>query len=78
MKNRYTISLQAINALRVMQRISGLIARCQISVEHMSFFTLNEKNNSCFNFVVNAEDRSLNLLVKQLHRISDLREIKVS
>lgn len=77
-KNIYVISALSENTLRVLQRMAGMFARHRLNIEQLNVFETNNKGTSYFNIIVHSNDKTIETLVKQLQRIIEVFEVKVT
>lgn len=74
----YVISVVTENTLRVLQRIAGIFARHRLNIEQMNVFETKNKGTSCFSIVIHSDAKTTDRLIKQLQRIIELLEVKIS
>lgn len=78
MKYIYVISAITENALRVLQRMAGILARHRLNIEQLNVFETQHKGISCFSIVIHSDAKTTDRLIKQLERIIELMEVKIS
>lgn len=78
MKYIYALSVVTENTTRVLQRMAGIFARNRLNIEQLTVFETGNKGTSFFNIVIHSDARSLSRVVKQLQRIVELLEVKIS
>ena len=78
MESVYVITVVSENTLRVMQRMAGLFARHRLHVMQMNVFETANKGTSYFNIVIQSDALRIEKVVKQLQRIIELLEVKIS
>lgn len=78
MKNIYVVSLFTANTLRVLQRIAGIFARHRLNIEQMNVFETSNKGTSHFNIVIHSDEKTIDRVIKQLERIIELLEVKIT
>lgn len=75
MKHSFFLSITADNALRVLQRITTVLARHRINIEQLTVFETKFKGVSHFSIGIYVEENLVNKVVKQLQRIIEVQEI---
>ncbi len=78
MKYIYVISIMTENTLRVLQRIASIFSRYRLNVEQMNIFETGNKGISHFNIVIHADEKTTTNVIKQLQRVFELLEVKIS
>ena len=77
-EDRYVLSVMTENTLRVLQRMAGLFARHRVNIEQLNVCEIGASGLSSFNIVIYSSEHKVNLVVKQLERIFELKEVKIS
>lgn len=77
MKQHYALSIVTENSLRVLQRMSGILARNRLNVEQLTVFSQESQETSRFHMIIQSEPKRIEHVVKQLQRMIELLEIKV-
>lgn len=78
MEKIFFISLTTENTLRVLQRISTVFSRQRVNIEQLNVFETKKQGISHFSIVIHANDIALEKLVKQLKKIIELLDVRVS
>ncbi len=78
MKNIYFLSLTSENSLRVLQRITAVLAKHRVNIEQLTVFETKCKGISHFNIMICVEDHLINKIVKQLERIIEIHEVHLN
>lgn len=78
MKYIYVISALTENTLRVLQRMVGTFTRHRLNIEQLNVFETDNKGTSYFNIIIHSDDKTVDKLIKQLQRIIELLEVKVT
>jgi acetolactate synthase-1/3 small subunit len=78
MKKVFVISATTENALRVLQRVSGIFARHRINIQQLNVFAIGTKNQSHFNITVHGDSKTVVLVVKKLQRVIELFDVKIT
>jgi acetolactate synthase-1/3 small subunit len=78
MQKVYIISATTENALRVLQRISGIFARHRLNIQQLNVFATANKNVSFFNITVHSDEKTVTLVVKKLQRVIELLDVKIT
>lgn len=78
MKYIYVISALTENTLRVLQRMVGTFTRHRLNIEQLNVFETDNKGTSYFNIIIHSDDKTVDKLIKQLRRIIELMEVKVT
>ncbi|MGA2654431.1 MAG: ACT domain-containing protein [Gammaproteobacteria bacterium] len=74
----YMITATTENALRVLQRISGIFARHRLNIQQLNVFATANKNISFFNITVHGDEKTVVLVVKKLQRVVELLDVKIT
>lgn len=74
----YVISIVAENELRVLQRITTVLARHRLNIIHMNVHKIHASNNSYFNMTFQSETKTIDRVMKQLNRIIELLEVTIN
>ena len=75
--NMYVISIITQNTLCVLQRVAGMFSRYRINIEHINIAPHIE-NLSYWHIVIHSDDdERINLLVKQVNKIIEIKDIKI-
>ena len=77
-QNIYVISALTENTLRVLQRIAGMFARHRLNIEQLNVFETNNKGTSHFHIIVHSNDKAIEKVIKQLQRIIEIFEVKIT
>jgi acetolactate synthase I/III small subunit len=78
MQKVFMISATTENALRVLQRISGIFARHRLNIQQLNVFATGNKNISHFNITVHGDTKTVVLVVKKLQRVIELFDVKIT
>lgn len=78
MRYIYIISIVGENTLRALQRMIGIFIRQQVNIEQMNILTTEDKLVSHCSIVVHVNEKVIEKLLKQLSRIIELCEVKIS
>lgn len=78
MKHIYVISALTENTLRVLQRMVGTFTRHRLNIEQLNVFETDNKGTSYFNIIIHSDDKTVEKLIKQLQRIIELIEVKIT
>jgi acetolactate synthase-1/3 small subunit len=78
MKYIYALSAVTENTSRVLQRIGGIFARNRLNIEQLTVFETENKGTSLFNIVIHSDSKTIERVIKQLQKIVELMEIKIS
>lgn len=78
MDNVYVVSALTENALRVLQRISGIFARHRINIQQLNVFEIENSGVSHFSIVVHGNSKTVDVVVKKLNRIIEVLDVKIS
>jgi acetolactate synthase-1/3 small subunit len=78
MKYIYALSVVTENTTRVLQRVAGVFARNRLNIEQLTVFETSNKGTSFFNIVIQSDVKTIDRVVKQLHRIVELLEVKIN
>lgn len=76
-QDMYVISIVTENALRVLQRLSGMFSRYRVNIEHMSIFNNNSDQLSYFSVVVHSNSAAMDKLTKQVYKIIEVHSISI-
>ena len=71
----YVLSVVTENTLRVLQRMAGLFARHRVNIEQLNVCGLGASGFSAFSIVVYSAQPKVVLLVKQLERIVEVKNV---
>ena len=77
MMELYHVSLEAENALRVLQRIAAVFSRNRINIEQLSVSETERTGISHFDIAIHSEKEPLDKLVKQLEKIIELNDVHI-
>lgn len=78
MQKAYTISATTENALRVLQRMSGIFARHRLNIQQLNVYATEDVNVSCFSITVFSDEKTVLLVIKKLQRVIELLDVKLS
>lgn len=78
MQKMYVISATAENALRVLQRLTGIFARHRMNIQQLHAFATANKNISYLSITVHADEKTVALVVKKLQRVIELFDVKIT
>lgn len=78
MQQMYVLSLTTENTLRVLQRIATIFTRNRLNIEQLNVFETSRKGISHFNIVFHTQQHTVEKLIKQLQRIVELLDVKIS
>ena len=71
----YVLSVVTENTLRVLQRMAGLFARHRVNIEQLTVCGLGDSGFSAFSIVIYSVQPKVVLLVKQLERIVEVKNV---
>jgi acetolactate synthase-1/3 small subunit len=74
----YVLTMVTENTLRVLQRMADLFARHRVNIEQLSVSEMDQSGLSYFSVTIYSCENKANLLVKQLRRIFELKEVKIN
>lgn len=74
----YAISLLTENTLRVLQRLSSIFSRYRVNIEQMNVFETANKGFSYVNIIFYSNEKTTDIVIKQLQKIVELVEVKVN
>lgn len=77
MMELYHISLEAENALRVLQRIAAVFSRNRVNIEKLQVSETECTGVSHIDITIHSEKEPLEKLVKQLGRIIELNDVHI-
>ncbi len=78
MQKMYVISASAENALRVLQRITGIFARHRMNIQQLNAFATANENISYLSITVHGDEKTVALVVKKLQRVIELFDVKIT
>lgn len=74
----YALSVVTENTTRVLQRMAGVLARNRLNIEQLTVFETGNKGTSFFNIVLHSDAQTIDRVVKQLEKMVELMEIKIT
>ncbi len=74
----FVITATAENILRMLQRIASLLTRNRLKIQHMNVIEMNGSGFAYLSFALRTDEESIEKLIKQLRKMPDLLEIKIS
>lgn len=80
MKYKYNISIVMVNEHAVLQRILNIFSRYRVTIDNMSMRATKIEPGSVhlFNLSFDEEEKHINILLKKLERIDELRKVQVN
>jgi acetolactate synthase-1/3 small subunit len=78
MRYIYIISIVGEDTLIALQRMIGIFVRQRITIKQMNISSSENKNISHCSIVVHTNEKMIEKLLKQLRRIIELFEVKIT
>lgn len=74
----YKIELRTLNDFTVLPRVSMQFSRRRIKIDHFEMLDVSDQNLACFTITISCNGEIAHSLVKQLHKLIELRDVSIS